>query len=99
MIHSLHSSLHLHLSLVAQLSNTAPQKHFQAIYHHLHEHHCLVQDVWTMDSASESPQTQEPEAEEEEEETVYFEGTLISKQEAFKKILEAVQGMNKSFNP
>ena len=50
-------------------------------------------------SATESPQTPEQKSEADEEETVYFEGKLISKQEAFKKILEAVQDMNKNFNP
>ena len=50
-------------------------------------------------SASESPKTPEQKSEADEEETVYFEGNLISKQEAFKKILEAVQDMNRNFNP
>ena len=48
--------------------------------------------------SSESPRTLEA-ASDMEEETVYFEGKLISKQDAFKKILEAVQDMNNNFNP
>ena len=46
-----------------------------------------------------SPNTSsEPEStQSDEEDQVYFEGNLISKQEAFKKIIEAVQDMGKNF--
>ena len=50
-------------------------------------------------SSPESPQTEAAASETNEEETVLFEGKLISKQDAFKKILEAVQEMNSNFNP
>ena len=50
----------------------------------------------TSETSSESPQEA---ASDNEEETVYFEGKFISKQDAFKKILEAVQDMNNNFNP
>ena len=50
-------------------------------------------------STSESPQSREQNSDISEEETFYHEGNLISKKEAFKKILEAVQGIDKTFNP
>ena len=54
-------------------------------------------------SPSLSPRThrivEDEEILEDEEEKVLFEGKLINKQDAFKKILEAVQDMNNNFNP
>ena len=45
---------------------------------------------------SETESTQ-PQEETDEEDQLYFEGNLISKQEAVKKIIEAVQDMGKNF--
>ena len=54
-------------------------------------------------SPSLSPRThrivEDEEILEDEEEKVLFEGKLINKQDAIKKILEAVQDMNNNFNP
>ena len=81
-------------------SGTPPPPGPSQAYHHTYLPVTVVPPLPPPDlPARSSPLGSSPETDEAETETVLFEGKLISKQDALKKILEAVQDVNKNFNP